>query len=211
MLQFAAGAADGLAIPNLQPAKLLKIGKIAKVFKVVKIGNIITSVGVNSDFLGLMKLLYLILLTAFVSHWLACGMGIFSDDVEAGFLGAGASQAVGESPFDRYICAVYWAITTTATVGYGDFVPTTNAERIYAMFAMIVGAAFYGYMIGIITSQVAEGDAHAKAYYERMKKISAWCDHQEFPRTLRRRVRRYFKLYFSDKSALDDCDHQEFP
>jgi hypothetical protein len=213
----ATGATDSLAVPNLQPAKLLKIGKIAKVFKVIKIGNLLGSLGensdfgdaveemlVSSDFLGLMKLIYLVVLTAFVAHWLACGMGIFSDDVAAGFLGVGASQAVGEYPFDRYICAVYWAITTTATVGYGDIVPTSNMERCYAMFAMIVGATFYGYMIGVITSQVSEGDAHAKAYYEKMKKISAYCDHQEFPRALRRRVRRYFKLYFSDKSALDD-------
>ena len=29
------------------------------------------------------------------------------------------------------IGAVYWAITTTATVGYGDFVPTSNMERCY--------------------------------------------------------------------------------
>jgi voltage-gated potassium channel len=77
-------------------------------------------------------------------------------------------------------------------------------ERGYTMFAMIAGASFYGYMIGNITSIVAEGDAHTKAYYEKMKKISAWCDHQEFPRLLRRRVRRYFKSYFSDKSALDE-------
>jgi CRP-like cAMP-binding protein len=219
MMSFAttAGVAQSLAIPNLQPAKLLKIGKIAKVFKVMKIGNILASLGenseiadaveemlVSSDFLGLVKLLYLCVLTSFVAHWLACGMGIFSDDVSAGFFGAGASQPVGESTFDRYLCAVYWAITTMATVGYGDFVPTSNMERGYAMFAMIVGAAFYGYMIGIITSQVAEGDAHTKAYYERMKKIAAWCDHQEFPRVLRRRVRRYFKFYFTEKSALDD-------
>jgi CRP-like cAMP-binding protein len=206
-----------VAVPSLQPAKLLKIGKIAKVFKVVKIGNIIGSLGensevvdaleemlVSSDFLGLVKLIYLIVLTSFVAHWLACGMGMFSEDVASGFLGAGATHPVGDTTFDRYICAVYWAITTTATVGYGDFVPTTNMERMYTVFAMIVGATFYGYMIGIITSQVAEGDAHAKAYYEKMKKISAWCDHQEFPRVLRRRVRRYFKLYFADKSALDD-------
>ena len=84
----------------------------------------------------------------------------------------------------------YWAVTTMSTVGYGDLIPTTAMERGYTMFAMIAGASFYGYMIGNITSIVAEGDAHTKAYYEKMKKISAWCDHQEFPRLLRRRVRR---------------------
>merc|ERR1719428_1077663 len=93
---------------------------------------------------------------------------------------------------------------TMSTVGYGYFTPTSSMERGYTIFAMIVGASFYGYMIGNITSIVAEGDANAKAYYDKMKRISAWCDHQEFPRILRRRIRRYFKSYFSDKSALDE-------
>ena len=58
------------------------------------------------------------------------------------------------------------------------------------MFAMFVGASFYGYMIGSITSLVAESDAHTKAYYDRMNIVTAWCDHHAFPRPLRRRVRR---------------------
>lgn len=34
---------------------------------------------------------------------------------------------------------MYWAFTTLATVGYGDISATTVAERIYAIFAQIVG------------------------------------------------------------------------
>jgi voltage-gated potassium channel len=217
VLEMTGVGGGDLAVPNPQPAKLLKIGKIAKVFKVLKIGPLIASLGENSEigdiveemlvsssFLGVMKLLYLVFLTSFFAHWLACCMGIFSDDVATGYLGAGAVHDVGDSTLDRYWCAVYWAVTTMSTVGYGDFTPTTNAERGYTMVAMFVGASFYGYMIGNITSLVAEGDAHSKAYYEKMKKISAWCDHQEFPRLLRRRVRRYFKVYFTEKSALDE-------
>merc|ERR1719253_2392477 len=37
-----------------------------------------------------------------------------------------------------------------------------------------------------------------------MNIISAWCNHHAFARPLRRRVRRYFKSYFSEKSALDE-------
>ena len=55
----------------------------------------------------------------------------------------------------------------------------------------IVGASFYGYLIGSITSLVAESDAHTKAYYDRMNIVTAWCDHHAFHRPLRRRVRRY--------------------
>ena len=104
---------------SLSSAKVFKLIKVIKVFKVIKIGNIVGSLNensefgdafeemlVSSDFLGAMKLVYLVVLTSFVAHWLACGMGIFSEDVAAGFLGDGASHPVGEFAFDRYICAL---------------------------------------------------------------------------------------------------------
>ena len=39
---------------------------------------------------------------------------------------------------------------------------------------MLVGANFYAYMIGSITSIVAESDAHTKAYFDRMNIVTAW-------------------------------------
>ena len=39
----------------------------------------------------------------------------------------------------RYLYAVYWAVTTLTTVGYGDLVPTNDAERGYALMCPIDG------------------------------------------------------------------------
>ena len=39
---------------------------------------------------------------------------------------------------------VYWAMTTMSTVGYGDICPESDGERIFCLFAMCIGGAFYG-------------------------------------------------------------------
>ena len=43
----------------------------------------------------------------------------------------------------QYLVALYWAFTTMTTVGYGDVTPQTDEERIFCIFAMIIGVAFY--------------------------------------------------------------------
>ena len=43
--------------------------------------------------------------------------------------------------------ALYWSITTMATVGYGDIKPQTSSERIVAILIMIVGAGVYAIII----------------------------------------------------------------
>lgn len=47
--------------------------------------------------------------------------------------------------------AIWWAVVTSATVGYGDFYPVTVAGRLIAVALMIVGIA----LLGAITAGVA--------------------------------------------------------
>ena len=42
----------------------------------------------------------------------------------------------------------YVALTTLSTVGYGDLTPQTNFEKIVGMFIMILGVAFFSYIMG---------------------------------------------------------------
>ena len=42
----------------------------------------------------------------------------------------------------------YYALTTLSTVGYGDLSPETNLEKIVGILIMILGIAFFSYIMG---------------------------------------------------------------
>lgn len=48
--------------------------------------------------------------------------------------------------------AMYWAITTLTTVGYGDIVPVTVAGRLIAGVTMVIGLLLFALPIGIIAN-----------------------------------------------------------
>jgi voltage-gated potassium channel len=51
--------------------------------------------------------------------------------------------------------ALYWAVTTLSTTGYGDVVPITHAGRFIAGMVMICGLAVFGLWTGILANGFA--------------------------------------------------------
>jgi len=54
--------------------------------------------------------------------------------------------------FKTFFDAVYWAIVSLTTVGYGDIYPTTTIGRAVAMVSSIFGIAIVALPAGIITA-----------------------------------------------------------
>ena len=50
--------------------------------------------------------------------------------------------------------ALWWALTTVTTVGYGDTYPVTGEGRLIASVLMLVGIALFGSMSAIVTSKL---------------------------------------------------------
>lgn len=44
---------------------------------------------------------------------------------------------------------IYYAFTSLATVGFGDFHPRSDGERIFIASLLMIGVAIFSYIIGI--------------------------------------------------------------
>eukprot|EP00930_Biecheleria_cincta_P035401 TRINITY_DN2434_c0_g2_i1.p1 TRINITY_DN2434_c0_g2~~TRINITY_DN2434_c0_g2_i1.p1 ORF type:complete len:769 (-),score=148.12 TRINITY_DN2434_c0_g2_i1:94-2400(-) len=200
-------------LPSLQPARLLKIGKVAKVFKLLRIGKMLRSMA-SSEFLEMMedqfspkasqtagRVISLIVTTTMVCHWLACCLAVFNEGCLDEYF-----HPQHPTKMQLYIASLYWAVTTLTTVGYGDIIPTSNQERAYGMLAMLIGSAFYGYIIGCITSVITDMDIDKRTFNERMEVVQAWLEfHERMPAVLRRRIRRHFKEHYRNRTIADDA------
>ena len=68
---------------------------------------------------------------------------------------------VDEKDFPSFGLAVWWAIVTLATVGYGDVVPTTVAGRIVGSVVIILGVTFLAFLTATVTSYFVSSDQEA--------------------------------------------------
>ncbi|MBI2652838.1 two pore domain potassium channel family protein [Candidatus Woesearchaeota archaeon] len=84
----------------------------------------------------------------------------------------------------RYLDALYFSAYTMTTVGYGDFVPKTDAGKIFTIFYVFVGVAIALYGLSLMASHFVEAREefwleklgkiklkHTKTFWERLKNL----------------------------------------
>ena len=54
--------------------------------------------------------------------------------------------------WNRLVMCCYFALTTLATVGYGDLTPQSNIEKVFGILIMILGIALFSYIMGKLFS-----------------------------------------------------------
>ena len=63
---------------------------------------------------------------------------------------------IDKEDFPDYGTAVWWAIVTLGTVGYGDVVPHTGWGRVVGSVVIIVGVTFIAFLTAVVTSLFVE-------------------------------------------------------
>ena len=57
-----------------------------------------------------------------------------------------------------YIMALYFIVTTTSTVGYGDLSASTTVERIFCIILMLAGVTAFTFISGALSSILSNYD-----------------------------------------------------
>ena len=225
------GTGSGIGLGNIQAAKtaklakgtraskLVKIIRVLKLTKLVRLARASRMVQRYADVLYLsrnqLKLMRLFMVTLTIAHIIACGWGLVAHlndhvDIDSWLLldhslaPAGGRGLLDASPMEQYLVAFYWSVATMITVGYGDVHPVNYSERLYAIFAIIIGGGYYGYIIASVASLVASWDINRKTYNERMDSVTTYMRVRKFPRHLYRRMRRYFRHYYAKQTSVDE-------
>lgn len=83
------------------------------------------------------------------------------------FVGAVAIRIVDPHDFPSLGLALWWALQTVTTVGYGDITPTTGIGRVIGGIELVLSVSFIAFLTAGVTStviqrgQASAADAHA--------------------------------------------------
>ncbi|MEK6797258.1 MAG: ion transporter [Spirochaetota bacterium] len=133
--------------------------------------------------------------------------------IALGWIMIGAVEQ-NRSPVDQYIRALYWCITTVATIGYGDYYPNheKNAEIIYTIIAQIFGVGMYGYIIGNVSGLIANLDVAKANYLKKMEEVNDYMRTKMLPPALQHKVQNYYQyLWVTQKNVATTSVLDELP
>lgn len=93
----------------------------------------------------------------------------------------------------RYLIALYWAGMTISTVGYGDVTPQNDVERIYVIFALLVGTSFFSYIVGSVCGVLAKISEKETQFQTLMSELNSFIFGANLQPSLAARLRAYFR------------------
>ena len=193
---------------NLKILRVVRIIRLAKLLRILRSARIFARFENNMVInYGVLKLTKFVVGTLFIAHWMACLWHLIKviEDVDCNWVseyyhgacvdpvGFRDEDPVSKSVFSRYITAIYLAVMTTSTVGYGDVTPQTDVERTYLVFAMLIGASVYAYVVGSICSVIASMNHRETEFQELMDSLNAFIREAEIQEDTAFRLRSFFR------------------
>lgn len=136
----------------------------------------------------------LLILTILVAHLIAC-MWMLLGRVEP-----------SKTEMENYLLAMYWAMTTITTIGYGDITPQTNAQIIFTMVVQITGVTIFGFLIGKIAGVFSKKDPAEIEYYSQIEKLDALHRRKAFPDALYNQIKDYFGYRLENRLGSDETE-----
>lgn len=124
--------------PAWRALRVLRLFRSLRAFKLVRYSRGMSAI---ARVFAKQKTPLLAVLALATGYVLVCALVIFN---------------VEPNTFNRFFDAVYWAVVSLTTVGYGDLYPTTDIGRLIAMLSSLMGIAIVALPAGIITAGIMD-------------------------------------------------------
>ena len=171
--------------------KFIKFLKIFKFVRMFKYANTIKEIAAKYDIsIITLRLAAEAIAVVYLVHIAAC---IYYFVARINDLGpdtwVSQKEIQDESDSIKYLYAVYWALQTLTTVGYGDIPADTSSEKIVSIFWMVFGVGFYSFTIGNLSSFITSIDAKGAQLRAKLQTIEEFARKHELPKDLEIRMK----------------------
>lgn len=212
----------------LRMMRIVRVVKLMKFVKLLRLFRALRSKDKWEDQDGVdfgtivTRLLHLTALVFLIAHYSACifvaladgdadgwrgetwvgryfngGADLGADDDAAGGVGAPA-------PGRLWIVAMYWAMTTLTTVGYGDVSPYSSGEMGFTMGIQFIGSCVLGYVMGQVVEICTKEDTSARLIRKKIDSINSYMRHRNLPYSLKTVIRRHYSYAWKHSSVFNE-------
>lgn len=171
--------------PNLQTLRLSKIPRLVQMMQSWRRRDLHNS--------GLLRLVFFVFWMLLIAHWIACGWAALRE------------RLPGDQDSMHYLRALYWTITTLATVGYGDITPANAVQMSYAIMTMLFGVGLYGYGIGNVAHMLANIDQVQAHYHASLDRLATFMRYRRIPPDLQQRIYEYYAFLWERHLGYDEA------
>ncbi|XP_072312539.1 voltage-gated delayed rectifier potassium channel KCNH4 [Eucyclogobius newberryi] len=165
-----------------------------------------------------MVLTLLMSVFALLAHWMACiwyligRKEIETDNWDIGWLHElGKRQETpylngtvgGPTVRSSYIAALYFTLSSLTSVGFGNVCANTDAEKIFSICIMLIGALMHALVFGNVTAIIQRMYSRRSLYHTRMKDLKDFIRVHHLPQQLKQRMLEYFQTTWSVNNGID--------
>ena len=87
-----------------------------------------------------------------------------------------------------YITALYFTTSSLTSVGFGNVAANTNAEKVFSVFIMLIGALMHAVVFGNVTAIIQRMYARRSQYQTKLRDLKDFFRLHQIPKQLKQRM-----------------------
>ncbi|XP_058260388.1 potassium voltage-gated channel subfamily H member 8 [Hemibagrus wyckioides] len=118
----------------------------------------------------------------------------------------------GPSLRSVYIASLYFTLSSLTSVGFGNVSANTDAEKIFSICTMLIGALMHAVVFGNVTAIIQRMYSRWSSYHMRTKDLKDFIRVHHLPQSLKQRMLEYFQTTWSVNNGIDSNELlKDFP